>query len=91
MTTQPMTVFKRILNWLSPVQILERRQGRTALVAAPEGLFSRSENIVFEHHHIDGHEEKLRVTLARLQSAGYQVRRQGQLVWATRAQGGQEP
>ena len=91
MTAQPMTVFKHILNRLSPIRILERRQGRAALDAAPEGLFSRIENIVFEHHHRDGYEEKLRVTLARLQSAGYQVRRQGLLVWATRAQEGQEP
>lgn len=61
------------------------------LGAAPEDLFSRIENIVFEHHRIDGYEEKLRATLARLHSAGYRVRRQGLLVWATRAQGEQEP
>ncbi len=47
--------------------------------------FSRIQNIVFEHHRVDGFETKLERVINRLQSAGYVLRVDGQIAYAYRA------
>lgn len=46
--------------------------------------FTRIRNIVFEHHRVDGFEEKLDTILNRLKSAGYTLRLAGQIAYAFR-------
>ncbi len=46
--------------------------------------FSRIRNIVFEHHPVDGFQEKFALVLNRLKSAGYRLRVEGEIAYAYR-------
>lgn len=51
---------------------------------APDRVFDRIRNIVFEYHRIEGYEAKLARILSRLQSAGYALQRDKGIVSAYR-------
>jgi FkbM family methyltransferase len=55
------------------------------LLSAPAELFARIRNIVFEFHEIPGFEPKLNAVKQRLGDAGYSLRINKDLVYATRA------
>jgi FkbM family methyltransferase len=54
-------------------------------LAVPDHLFNRIRNIVFEYHRIDGFEMKLDRVLNRLQSAGYALQKDRNIISAYRA------
>jgi FkbM family methyltransferase len=54
-------------------------------LAMPDHLFKRIGNIVFEYHRVDGFEMKLNRVLNRLQSSGYALRNDRNIVSAYRA------
>ena len=51
---------------------------------APDRVFDRIRNIVFEYHRVEGFEAKLAHILSRLETAGYAVRKDGDIVYASR-------
>jgi FkbM family methyltransferase len=53
--------------------------------AAPDDVFERIGNIVFEYHAIDGYRSKLDRVMSRLASAGYALRDDNQIVTASPA------
>ncbi len=53
--------------------------------ATPDDVFTRIRNIAFEFHHVDGFETKLPSLLNRLESLGYTLRRDAEIISAYRA------
>lgn len=51
---------------------------------APDHLFARIQNIVFEHHPVEDYEKKIDDIIVKMTRLGYTVHRHGILVYATR-------